>query len=99
MADQPPRLGDVVLYTLTAGDAKAINTRRAECRQAAEDQPILAPAGNPVAAGEVYPAIVVRVLGPAGVNLQLLLDGNDSHWVTGTARGSAPGTWTLKAGA
>jgi hypothetical protein len=41
--------------------------------------------GNQVTAGDVYPAMIVRVWGDtpeSAVNLQVHLDGNDTYWAT-----------------
>lgn len=63
----------VLLYTLTAADAEAIQRTRANSSGAFR--------GNPVAEGETYPLVVSRSSGEF-VNGQVLLDGNDSLWVT-----------------
>lgn len=86
-----PTIGRIVLYTLAAIDAQLIeNERRPITRQVATS------VGNDVAAGDVFPAIVVRVFpGSQVVNLQVLLDGNDAHWVTLVAEGltGGQGSW------
>ncbi len=38
--------------------------------------------GNPVASGDIYPAMVVKVWGDARVNLKVMLDGADGYWAT-----------------
>lgn len=55
--------------------------------------------GNDVHAGDVFPAIVVRVFGPEhdldpSVNLKVELDGTDSHWATSRTQGDEPGQWS-----
>ena len=49
--------------------------------------------GNEAAAGQVFPAVSVRVWTPAMANLQVLLDGNDVYWATSRHEGTEPGTW------
>lgn len=51
--------------------------------------------GNQVQEGQVYPAVVVRDWDEASgtVNLQVLLDGNDTYWATSRLPGYGPGTW------
>ena len=85
-------IGRVVHYTLSEGDARIIQTRRTDM--------ILF--GNQARAGDVYPAVVVRVF-PGGTesngvcNLQVLLDGPDTHWATSRVQGDTPGTWAWPA--
>ncbi len=88
------RVGHVYLYTLTGGDAAAINKRRADARQhMAEHQAnstgVVVHVGNEVKAGDVYPLMVSRDwattdTSPHGatVNGQILLDGADTYWAT-----------------
>lgn len=80
-------IGRIVHYALTASDATAITYLR--------DVEADARRGNPVAEGQVYPAIVVRVFDPPTgyANLQVLLDGNDSYWATSRTEGEGPGRW------
>ncbi|MGI5161374.1 hypothetical protein [Microbispora sp. CA-102843] len=104
---QQPTVGRIVHYTLNEADAKAINKRRADFQvfqscfsgpsapgQAGADGH-QAHVGNHVEAGQVYPAIVVRVWESSfnSANLQVLLDGNDAYWATSKAEGDEPGTW------
>jgi hypothetical protein len=49
--------------------------------------------GNNAEAGQVYPAVSVRVWSPGMANLQVLLDGNDVYWATSRHEGTEPGTW------
>ncbi len=85
--------GRTVLYTLSAQDAEEITRRRTTGNSIAdrikEDKwPVGAQAhiGNPVQAGDTFPAVAVRVSGEGDydppVNLQVLLDGNDVFWAT-----------------
>jgi hypothetical protein len=64
-------LGRIVHYTLTEQDANQVNGRR--------DTPAYS---NNAVAGQVFPAIAVRVWGPKCANLQVFLDGNDTLWKT-----------------
>ena len=83
---QSPTVGRIVLYTLNDGDASIIQSRRSE----------RAITGNCVSAGDVFPAIVVRVFPGAtnGVcNLQVILDGEDTYWATSRVEGTEPCTW------
>lgn len=78
-----PTIGRIVLYTLGAIDAQLItNGRRPVSGLAVTD------VGNKVQAGDVFPAMVVRVFpGADVVNLQVLLDGNDTYWATSVGEG------------
>jgi hypothetical protein len=49
--------------------------------------------GNDAQAGQVYPAVSVRVWSPGMANLQVMLDGNDVYWATSRHEGTEPGTW------
>ena len=55
----------------------------------------MAHVGNGVAAGDVYPAMVVRVFMPSSVNLKVMLDGSDTYWATSVAFSTEkqPRTW------
>lgn len=82
--------GRIVHYVLREQDAQQITRRRLN-GALPEGWPTGAQAhtGNPVVAGEHVPAIIVKVWphefgDEPGVNLQCLLDGNDSFWVTST---------------
>lgn len=98
---QAPSLGRIVLYTLTDHDADQINRRRSDAREhLAEHQKtangVQIHVGNGVAAGDEYPLVITRVWGSspgAAVNGQLLLDGNDTLWVTSTTEGEGPRMW------
>lgn len=105
MTQQPSRCC-IVEYKLTAQDAERINRRRTSgesiaSRIAAEMWPEGAQAhiGSPVAQGDVFPAIIVRVFpdehgpGAPGVNAQVLLDGNDTLWILSAREGTENGTW------
>jgi len=93
--------GRIVHYVLTEEDTKDIDRRRVKNVGHGEDWPAGAQAhvGNPAAAGDHVPMIVVVVwsAGPHGgtVNGQAFLDGNDSLWVTSATHDpdGAQGTW------
>jgi len=67
-----PTLGRNVLYVLKPVDVYAINQARSNSIAT----------GNQVEEGQVYPATVVRVWSDDCVNLQVALDGTDTHWAT-----------------
>lgn len=78
-----PTIGRIVHYTLTETDAKLIDEGVPGKR-------------NPVAKGQVYPAMVVAVFGNgANANLKVFLDGGPGaeYWATSRPEGDAPGTW------
>lgn len=93
-------IGRIVHYTLSEQDAEQINRRRDDQREhahrtrGADETGFQAHVGNHAAAGVVYPAVVVRFFGGAGVNLQVLLDGNDTYWATSRVEGEGPNTWS-----
>lgn len=76
-------LGETVLYTLTDQDAAAVNAEKRN---------------NRAHAGELYPAIVVRVWGEGLVNLRVLIDGPGELWATSKHDGTEPGQWQRRAG-
>ena len=79
-------LGLLVLYTLSATDVSAIESQREREKQCAEAIGVSYAPGNPVQAGEAYPAIVVRIFGDGSLtcpfNLKVLLDGPGNYWAT-----------------
>jgi hypothetical protein len=82
-----PSVGRIVHYTLTPRDATQIAEHRARNR---------GEAGGEVQAGDVLPMLIVKVWGQAeqsAVNGQVMLDGNDSHWVQSACLGEGPGTF------
>jgi hypothetical protein len=99
-------IGRILQYKLTEEDVQRIARRRTDSGSIAnrikeEKWPLGAQAhiGNPHHAGQVLPLVVCVVwpneYGPNyhGVNGQVLLDGNDSYWVTSIKEGSENGTW------
>jgi hypothetical protein len=94
---QQPSIGRIVHYTLSEHDVTVINLRRGASQILPETpggQIVLA--GNGVHEGEVYPLIITRIWGSipgSAVNGQVLLDGNDTLWVTSVAEGKGPCRW------
>lgn len=97
-----PTIGRTVGYVLTEQDAANINRRRAQLKEHAHIHGGIQPdgcqrhVGNTGNAGQVYPMTIVRVWGDgpdALVNGQVLLDGNDTLWVTSVGVGTDEGTW------
>lgn len=98
MAQPAPTVGRIVHYKVSEYDADQINGRRQdfrESRSAAERTGFVGHVGNGVNAGDVFPAMIVRVWDApqTTVNAQVFLDGNDSFWATSRAEGTEPGTW------
>lgn len=92
---KPVTIGRVVLYTLTDDDAEKVNRRRVTSVEHRDDWLAGAQAhiGNGVQAGNVFPLLVTRHWGGNMVNGQVLLDGNDTLWVTSRSEGTTPGSW------
>jgi hypothetical protein len=87
-----PTIGRTVLFTLTKQHADEINRRRTTGLSISERIKVLAwplgaqaHIGNTVQEGETYPLVITRVWGDqptSAFNGQLMLDGNDTYWVT-----------------
>lgn len=101
---QIPTIGRIVRYTLAAHDADAINRRRAGAQNLNAAGVTLASqnlgpqihTGNTVHEGEVYPLVITRTWSdqPGGaINGQVLLDGNDTLWVTSRCGGDEAGQY------
>ncbi|MEV8601754.1 hypothetical protein AB0465_17965 [Streptomyces griseoviridis] len=91
-----PTIGRTVHYRVTQYDAERINKRRKDAYKSgayAEENGTIAPFGNDVAEGQIFPAVVVRVWSGDLVNLQVLMDGNDTYWATSRSEGEDPGQW------
>lgn len=101
-----PTPGRIVAYKLSAPDAEAINKRRADLHAsgfAQQNTGGQCHIGNSVALGDIYPMVITRVWAPmpgGAVNGQVLLDGNDTLWVTSRTLvldeeggGPIPGYW------
>lgn len=85
---QKPSIGRIVHYRLTEQDAEAITRRSDFAANPPGNTGFQAHVGNPVNAGETYPAMIVRTFeGYDNVNLQVFLDGNDSYWATSRPEG------------
>lgn len=87
MSTQPLTIGRVVHYRLSQYDVEQIEYARTSLPHRTR--------GNQVAAGDVYPATVVRVNSDTSANLQVHLDGPDTHWATSRESGPADhdGRW------
>jgi hypothetical protein len=94
-----PQVGDTVLYEPTSEERSGINRRRARAAHAPDSEwGFQAHAGARAEVDDVFPAIVVRVLGAdtdaPEVRLQVFLDGNDVLWVKGCPEGDSAGQWS-----
>jgi hypothetical protein len=99
-----PTIGQIVHYKLSEQDAESINVRRADYHafKVGHNHPHepgapgatghVGHVGNVVQAGDVYPAVVVRIFHPSmtTINLQVFLDGNDTYWATSRTEGDEP---------
>lgn len=72
------KIGDIVLYKLTAEDAQAVTRKRQEFV-----------AGNEAKEGDELPMIVVAVTADGKVNGHVFNDGCDTFWVQGVTVGTA----------
>lgn len=99
-ASTPPATapGRVVHYCLAEGDVVRINRRRSDekaHRDTRDHDGAIVHVGNEVREGDYLPLHITRVWPGGGLlNGQVILDGNDTLWVTSVAEGSEPGTWT-----
>lgn len=94
---QAPTVGRTVHYVLSENNAATINKRRADA--AANQRSIteqntgfVVHTGNRAEAGQVLPLIITRVWSEGCVNGQLLLDGNDTLWLTSVTEATDPQT-------
>lgn len=90
-------IGRIVLYRLSANDALTITRNRAldPCGPAVEALRM----GNTVKEGDIFPLLVTKTWQDAddktqSVNGQVMLDGNDTKWVTSVHEGTEPGEWS-----
>ncbi len=98
-----PEIGRIVHYTLNGYDADMINRRREDSRSHMGEHRdnsngVILHMGNPVKVGDVYPLIITRVwaehpVESTSVNGQVLLDGNDSLWVSSIQQGEGQQHW------
>ena len=89
-----PTIGRIVHYKLSQQDAVQINAQRQPTYRESQPgligpgnkvTPVYTNQGNPVSPGDIYPLLITSVWGDtegSAVNGQVLLDGNDSLWVT-----------------
>jgi len=80
-------IGRIVHYKLSDTDVAIIRDRRISTRTS----------GNSVAAGDVFPAIVIRRWGDtleSSIQLQVFLDGNDTFWATSVSEGDGERQWS-----
>jgi hypothetical protein len=102
---QHARIGRLVHYCLTEYDAAAIEHRRERVLHAQHDlqdpagHELRLHAGSTVNAGDVFPMIITKIIGTDPepvVNGQLILDGDDGHWIVSVSPGHGPGRflWT-----
>lgn len=91
-----PSIGRIVLYVLSETDCEAIRAQRQRARNA-ELVSMNEAMGNPVAPGDIVPAVIVRVWNEDNglMNGQAILDGGDSLWLLSRHRddSKAPQTW------
>lgn len=104
-----PSIGRIVHYRLSKSDAAQITKRRRDANQsgvASQETGVVVHCGNDPREGDVYPLVVTRVWSydqPAAeetlVNGQVLLDGNDTLWVTSVKQGDDLAQWSDPRGA
>ena len=95
-----PSIGRIVHYTLSESDATQINKRRKDAKHlnaagvtlASQELGPQIHIGNDVKEGDVFPAIIVREWSYS-VNIQVLLDGNDTFWATSASEGEGARHW------
>jgi hypothetical protein len=95
--------GRIVYYVVSEHTAAEIMRRRTNAISIAErikvnKWPLGAQAhiGNDVKAGDIYPAMILRVWGTSGCsNLKVILDGSDEYWATsvGYEADKRQGSW------
>lgn len=96
-----PTIGRIVEYTLSDQDAVQINRRRKDAADNIKAGTVgntgfALHIGNDVFEGDKYPMLIVRCWGQtegSAVNGQVLLDGNDTLWVTSRKQGEGPFEW------
>lgn len=98
-----PTVGRIVHYTLTEGDVKEIERRRADARGSAisaDHTGAQVHVGNPTSPGDVFPMLITRVWASpeqvtenTAIQGQVFLDGNDVLWVTSVQQGDGERQW------
>lgn len=96
-----PTIGRIVHYRLSDQDVQQINKRRADAgahmvEHRENSNGVVVHCGNPVTTGDVYPLVITRTWGDtegSSVNGQVLLDGNDTLWVTSVSEGDGERHW------
>lgn len=88
-----PTVGEIVIYTLTAGDADRINFFPRGGAAPFD--------GNHTKEGDTFPMIIARVWGDppeadSCVNGQVILDGTRTLWVTSVKHGEGPFSFTYR---
>lgn len=102
-----PTVGRIVHYAASLKDAADINRRREDFRAFCRENPRpdehgtfpgssghIGHYGVQVLPGNIYPAIIVSIHDDTTVNLQVLLDGNDSFWACRRSLGNSVGEWS-----
>ena len=84
--------GRIVYFVFNEQSAAEVMRRRTTAAAISERMRAIPPAwpagaqahiGNSVKAGDIYPAMVLRVWGESGCsNLRVFLDGSDDYWTT-----------------
>jgi hypothetical protein len=88
-----PTPGRIVQYTLAPYDCEQINRRRNDAARNKDGAPgFILHTGNTLGVGDNYPMVITRVWDEVPredsmVNGQVLLDGNDTLWVTSVQQG------------
>lgn len=100
-----PTPGRIVEYTLSEQDAAEIERRRQDARAALDwhrenKTGAVVHTGNPTQVGATYPLLITRVWADpdqrteaTAVNGQVMLDGNDTLWVTSVQQGDGERHW------
>jgi len=97
-----PTIGRIVIFTIGAHDALAINKRRKDAESHRIEHidassGVIIHVGNAVAAGDTFPMLIVRVWSPESTTVQgqVFLDGNDTFWASSACQGedTEPHTW------
>lgn len=79
-----PKIGDVVLYRLTAHDVEKVNLMRAAFAHKNGAKPML---------GDEIGMMVTRTWASRVLSGQGFLDGNDSLWIPQAGEGTGIGQW------